>query len=272
MSRKEAKGQATILSLMFGPSCSENTTYYKSKEDYNELTPNQKIVINEIINNTNWSVFIEDVANTYHEGKAMFYTLAQAVCSLSPAWRSELSVAVIDALFQTPKPWVSQNRAGFLLFCSETLITHYLRTKLQRGFDCLVAAQLAQLVLVSQKFDKKLSHEKGIGKVFDAIFRESIEDPGHTAFSTKVWNGFVEEAKEEEGDVDSSEMIRSFHAHIIETLTAELGKKEKKCSLRKYALPCGDDESVDQGPKCKKTKMDPDTTDKMELVPSSSDD
>ena len=125
MSRKEAKGQATILSLMFGPSCSENTTYYKSKEDYNELTPNQKIVINEIINNTNWSVFIEDVANTYHEGKAMFYTLAQAVCSLSPAaWRSEMSVAVIDALFQTPKPWVSQNRAGFLLFCSETLITH----------------------------------------------------------------------------------------------------------------------------------------------------
>ena len=128
------------------------------------------------------------------------------------------------------------------------------------------------MVLVSQKFDKKLSHEKGIGKVFDAIFRESIEDPGHTAFSTQVWNGFVEEAEEEEGDVDSSEMIRSFHAHIIETLTAELAKKEKKCSLRKYALPSGDDESVDQGPKCKKTKMDPDTTDKMELVPSSSDD
>jgi len=274
---KKAKGQATILSLMFGPSCIENATHYKLLEEWNELTPYQKIVFNEIINHTNWSVFIEDVANTYQEGKLMFYPLAREVCSLSPAWRSEMSVAVIDALFQTPEPWVSQNRAGFLLFCSEALITHYLRTKLQKGFDCLVAAQLAQLVLVSQKFDKKLSHEKGIGKVFDAIIRErkGIEEPGHNAFSsfsTKVWNGFVEEAEEEEGDVDSTEMIRSFGAHIIETLTAEQEKKEKKCSPRKHALPSGDDESMDQGPKCKKTKMDPDTTDKMELVPSSSDD
>merc|ERR1712029_463678 len=272
---KKAKGQATILSLIFGPSGS--ATHFESLEGFNELTPNQKFVINEIMNHTNWSVFIEDVANTYHEGKAMFYTLAQVVCSLSPAWESEMSVAVIDELFQIPKPWVSQNRAGFLLFCSEALVTHYLGTKLQKGFDCLVAAQLAQLVLVSQKFDNELSHERGIGKVFDAIIRETkgIEEPGHTAFSTLVWNNFVEDVvqtEEEEEDVESIEMIRSFGAHVMETLTTELGKKEEKCSPRKHALPSGDNESVDQGPKCKKTKMDPYTTDEMELVPSSSDD
>ena len=62
------------------------------------------------------------------QGKAMFYGLAQAICSCltaSPSWKSQYACAVVDALFDTPRPWLRQNAAGFLLFCSEALILHY---------------------------------------------------------------------------------------------------------------------------------------------------
>ena len=71
-----------------------------------------------------------EAAGPYGCGKSMFYGLAQAVCSClsaSPTWKSEMCVDVVDALFVTPKPWLRQNEAGFLLFCSESLIIHYFR-------------------------------------------------------------------------------------------------------------------------------------------------
>jgi len=309
---KKAKGQATVLVLMFGPACADNTSHYTAlhqDEIHPDLTPQQRTVISEINNHTDWSAYTENVADNFHQGKSMFYGLAQAVCSClsaSPTWKSEMCVDVVDALFVTPKPWLRQNEAGFLLFCSESLIIHYFRTKLQRGLRAKVAQQLAQMVLVSQKFDNELCHERGIGKVFDAIVREAMaiakshkikEEAAKgseeaetwcqdtTNFSTLVWNNFVEDvvqAEEEDEDIESIEIIRSFGAHVMETLSADLASKTKeveelKDELKQAESPrtkhlrsSGGDSHLD-GPKTKKLKIDPDSDDEMELVPSTSD-
>ena len=114
------------------------------------LTPDQRVLVTELNNHTDWSAFTEEEALDFHEvitilhifiridyvkemfcvfqGKAMFYGLAQAICSCltaSPSWKSQYACAVVDALFDTPRPWLRQNAAGFLLFCSEALILHY---------------------------------------------------------------------------------------------------------------------------------------------------
>ena len=56
------------------------------------------------------------------QGKEMFYTLAQAVCSCMtavPAWKETMMASMLDSLFNIPASWKRENVAGFLLFCSE---------------------------------------------------------------------------------------------------------------------------------------------------------
>lgn len=66
--------------------------------------------------------FIANLTAFHFKGKAMFYTLAQAICSCVNAnkkWRTEHVNRVLDELFKVPRPWRRDNVAGFLLFCSE---------------------------------------------------------------------------------------------------------------------------------------------------------
>ena len=56
------RGQATLLTLMFGPACEDNTGHYGP----GSLTHAQKVVINELNNHTDWSAFIETVAEDFH--------------------------------------------------------------------------------------------------------------------------------------------------------------------------------------------------------------
>lgn len=72
------------------------------------------------------------------KGKAMFFPLAQAVCSLqsfsllnaSDTWAKEAIVPFLQQLFVTSMPWKRANVAAFLLFCSEkvSFCVHLLST------------------------------------------------------------------------------------------------------------------------------------------------
>ena len=75
-----------------------------------------------IHNHADWDAFTETSPIDFHDGKGVFYTLAQATCSIvnySAEWGAEALPDVLLELFKTPEPWEQDNVAGFLLFCSE---------------------------------------------------------------------------------------------------------------------------------------------------------
>ena len=73
-----------------------------------------------------------------------------------------------------------------------------------------VATRLAEMILVSHKFDNELSHERGIGKVFDTLIRQQPSTEGRLA--TEVWARFAEIVaqveEEEDDDIDALEIMR----------------------------------------------------------------
>jgi len=165
--------QAMLFVLMFGPPCQDNMGHH---EDLPEaLNDSQKLMLNELNNHADWGAFTESTADDFHEGKEMFYTLAQAVCSClsaSAKWKQETCYRLLEELFVTPRGWMAENVAGFLLFCSEALILHLFHTKLASGVRLQVrqvALHLVEMLVVSHKFDNDFTPERGIGKVFDAI-------------------------------------------------------------------------------------------------------
>jgi len=231
------QGQATMLTLMFGPACEDNSGHYSGQGEPTgpALSQAQKVVVNELNNHTDWSAFTETVAEDFHTGKAMFYGLAQAVCSClsaSVAWKEDFATRVVDKLFVTPKPWLRRNTSGFLLFCSESLILHYFGSKLgtESGLE-EVATRLAEMILMSHKFDNELSHERGIGKVFDTLICQQPLTTGRLA--TQVWSRFadiVTQAEEEDDDdIDALEIMRCFGAHVMKTLAKSAKELKGNC-------------------------------------------
>merc|ERR1711994_426336 len=71
-----------------------------------------------------------------------------------------------------PQKWKRENVAGFLLFCSEGLILHFIQSKLKTGKEEQIkqaGSILVDMVVISHKFDNTIEPDKGIGKVFDII-------------------------------------------------------------------------------------------------------
>jgi hypothetical protein len=90
--------------------------------------------LEETHNHTDWDSFSDVSPDDFHEGKTMFYTLAQAVCSCityNKQWKDEMVSEVLDYMFQIPKPWLKENVAGFLLFCNETVTAKILYLNFQ---------------------------------------------------------------------------------------------------------------------------------------------
>ena len=70
-----------------------------------------------------------------------------------------------------------------------------------------VATRLADMILVSHKFDNELSHERGIGKVFDALIRHHSDVKSQLA--TEVWSQFANiVTDDEDDDIDPLEIMR----------------------------------------------------------------
>ena len=123
-----AKSQAMLFLVMFGPPCPDNQQHYAHLDD-EKLTQTQKVILNELNNHTEWESFTESVTEDFHEGKDMFYSLAQAICSCLSAslkWKREKVCDVLEAMFTTPSQWKRENVAGFLLFCSEGVRKRFL--------------------------------------------------------------------------------------------------------------------------------------------------
>jgi len=266
-----AKGQATLFTLMFGPPCRDTQGHHGPGGDKVPgvpLTPDQRVLVTELNNHTDWSAFVEEEALDFHEGKAMFYGLAQAICSCltaSPSWKSQYACAVVDALFDTPRPWLRQNAAGFLLFCSEALILHYFQTKLdskRAGCEEDVTLRLAEMIYCSQKFDNELSHERGIGKVFDTIFERqaNIQGNGAQRFMQLMWTNMTEVVSQAEDEASQDnldfpnpiEVLKFFGMHVMDTAakvfqTAAEKETASACAKMEFEKKCAEVPMSSQG-------------------------
>ena len=193
-----AKLSAIILLSAFGPACDQVDEHYDKE---NVLTRSQRGVLEDIYNHTDWESISDSVpgktntyqliiayffmkpmdllliSETFFEGKNMFFNLAQAICSCASyceTWKEEMVTDVLNAMFQIPTIWNRENIAGFLLFCSENLILHYVGELMEseEEKDIKKAAVLvSDMVIMSFRFENQLNSEKGLGKVLEKICR-----------------------------------------------------------------------------------------------------
>jgi len=216
------KQQALIFLLMFGPPCQDAQDHYDQPET---LTPNKTKILMELNNHTDWERFVDNVPEDFYDGKEMFYTLAQALCSClstSSCWKHKSACRVLEEMFLIPRKWKRENVAGFLLFCSEGLILHFIQTKLESGKENQVkqaAAILVDMVIISHKFDNNIESDRGIGKVFDLISSYPKSETKEIFFKS-LWESMMKEIQEKVLDLDEGE-----HIEVLKNLGFHLMKK-----------------------------------------------
>jgi len=224
------KHQAMIFLLMFGPPCQDAQDHYDHPET---LTPNQTKILTELNNHTDWERFVDNVPEDFYEGKEMFYTLAQALCSCLSAgknWKRTYAAQVIEEMFTIPQKWKRENVAGFLLFCSEGLILHFIQSKLKTGKEEQIkqaGSILVDMVVISHKFDNTIEPDKGIGKVFD-IISAYPKSESQTIFFKSIWQSITTEIQERVLDLEDGEhieVLKNLGYHLMRNCYSDKASK-----------------------------------------------
>lgn len=117
----QPRAQAIFFLVTFGYACDDGNDHY---DDSASLSFYQRAILEDIHNHTDWDCFGEYVPEDFHDGKKMFLTIAQAICSCmlhDPSWKNEMLSPVLNEIFKIPSPWRHENIASFLLFCSESV-------------------------------------------------------------------------------------------------------------------------------------------------------
>ena len=147
----------------------------------------ERHMLEEIHNHTFWEAYVDWIPDDFYEGKSMYAVLAAAICSCmsySQIWSDSMMTDVLDKMFTVPDTWLRENVAGFLLFCSETLILTYIGDLINTADDEKLnkAARLVtDMIIMSYRFDNQLSNKRGIGKVFEKV-RNSVYTPISSVF------------------------------------------------------------------------------------------
>jgi len=228
----DSRQQAMLFLLMFGPACQDSQDHYDHPET---LTQGKAIILTELNNHTDWERFVDNVPEDFHEGKEMFYTLAQAICSCLSAcgkWKKEAASQVLEEMFAIPQRWKRENIAGFLLFCSEALILHYIQTKLDKCQEDQVkhaGKVLVDMVIISHKFDNDIEADRGIGKVFDVIAQYP---KGETLrqLHEYIWDSIITEVQERNLELDDAEhfeVLKKFGTHVMRRAYMEIPKQQQ---------------------------------------------
>lgn len=219
----DPKAQAKFLLSLFGYPCEDNGHHYFNATS---LTNYQRAILNEMNNHSDWDCYSEHSPSNFHDGKNMFYNLAQVVCtcfSYCEIWRESNCNDVLREIFTTAAIWHRENIAGFLLFCSESLILHFVQEMLfdeSDGETIKAASLVIDMVDMSLKFDNELSSKKGMGKVFDCLCApEMISDERQRSkFHMYLWQGLRNQtvALEINGHEDDAlDLFFKFGTHVM---------------------------------------------------------
>ena len=156
----------------------------------------------------------------------MFFNLAQAICSCASyceTWKEEMVTDVLNAMFQIPTVWNRDNIAGFLLFCSENLILHYVGEMIEseEEKDLKKAAILvSDMVIMSFRFENQLNHDKGLGKVLEKLCRFG-DGNLRLRFFDHIWKavrGHFDVAEANDDVEEGLEILQSFGTFMMSLL------------------------------------------------------
>ena len=179
----------------------------------------------------------------------MFFNLAQAVCSCASyceTWKEDMVTDVLNAMFQLPTVWNRDNIAGFLLFCSENLILHYVGEMFEseEEVDIRKAAILvSDMVIMSFRFENQLNHDKGLGKVLEKLCRFG-DGNLRLRFFDHIWKAVQEHfaVAEANDDVEEGlEILQSFGTFIMSLLLRDEKNSQPKES---FENPQRDEDAV----------------------------
>ena len=219
--RDNPRLQALVLLSMFGPIC-EFDDHFGGEDLCVFLTFDQQHILEELYNHTDWDVLTEIDSSDFDTGKKKFVTLAQAICCCmanSIAWKQKMSSDVLDMLFQTPKLWMSTNIVGFLLFCPEFAILHYVGRMIETEEDDQIykAANLVtDMIIMSHRFANEYTSDKGIGKVLEKLTLIGNREI-RLKFQSKLWDTVQDHLLNADEDWGSD---MDWASECLETLTA----------------------------------------------------
>jgi len=238
--------QAILFYMAFGPACPDGDHL----EDPDTVCVGCLKLMGELNNHADWTRFASETPVDFHEGKEMFYNLAQAVCccmTAVKAWAERSMVDVLDGLFSSfeqGRVWKRENVAGFLLFCSEKLILEYLRAKLVAaagddedtyGEVHDVGQRLIDMIVMSYRFDNDMTAERGIGKIFDAICQRPPAFLERSLLFKCIWHSLCNEFEESEMDADDEDLIdvmASLGGHVMKRAYVHLDQKKKEEGIK----------------------------------------
>jgi len=215
--------QALVLLSLFGPVCEDTDDHYGGEDLSMVLTFDQLHMLEELNNHTDWELVAEIAPDDFHEGKKMFFTLAQAICSCmsySTVWKEGMSSDVLDMLFQTPNLWMRENIAGFLLFCSENAILHYIGGMIETEEDVQInkaAVLVTDMIIMSHRFENEFSSDKGIGKVLEKLLLIGNGEI-RLKFQSKLWDAVQDHFLNADAEEASEglEILSAFGAYLME--------------------------------------------------------
>lgn len=221
--KDEPRLQALILLSMFGPICEDTDDHYGGEDLTMILSFDQMHILEELNNHTDWELVTEIAPEDFHEGKKMFFTLAQAICSCmsySNFWKEEMSSIVLDIMFRTPTLWMRENIAGFLLFCSESAILHYVGSMIETEEDDRInkaAILVTDMIIMSHRFQNEFSSDKGIGKVMEKLLLIGNREI-RLKFQSKLWDAVQDHFLNADEDEVSEglEVLTEFGSYLVE--------------------------------------------------------
>ena len=113
---------------------------------------------------------------------------------------------------------------------------------------CHVAVLLFDMIRVSHRFENYLSHEKGIGKIFDQILEYPKDAHSKACLHKSIWiviGNYLENGIDDNEDIDFIDIVKNIGTHLMSGAYTKI--KEIETSAKVTEDGDGADQAADNG-------------------------
>ena len=113
---------------------------------------------------------------------------------------------------------------------------------------CNVAVLLVDMIRVSHRFENYLSHEKGIGKIFDQILEYPKDAHSKACLHKSIWiviGNYLENGIDDNEDIDFIDIVKNIGTHLMSGAYTKI--KEIETSAKVTEDGDGADQAADNG-------------------------